>query len=117
MLCQVVTLIGIHLQIDPKRTRHGAKNWVGIPVIELDLLLEQIILDPTLYISEMANYLHGLGYKLHTTTQIWKALDSRGITRKILEVHAKEQDEKRRQAFLKMTSMFTAEQRLYIDER
>ena len=65
----------------------------------------------------MANYLHRLGYKLHTTTQIWRALNSRGITRKVLGVHAKEQDEKRRQEFLKMTSIFTAEQRLYVDER
>ena len=53
----------------------------------------------------------------HTTGQIWQALKSRGITRKVLEVHAKEQDEIRRQNFLKMTSVFTAEQRFYVDER
>ena len=97
--------------------RHGAKNWVGIPSLELDILLEQIIVDPTLFLSEMASYLHGLGYKLHTTSQIWQALKSRGFTRKVLEVHAKEQDEIRRQNFLKMTSIFTAEQRFYVDER
>ena len=97
--------------------RHGVKNWVGIPSLELDILLEQIIVDPTLFLSEMASYLHGLGYKLHTTSQIWQALKSRGFTRKVLEVHAKEQDEIRRQNFLKMTSIFTAEQRFYVDER
>lgn len=101
---------------DPKRVRKGAKNWVGIPTLELDLLLEQLITDPTLYIIQMALFLHGLGY-MHTTSQIWQALNIRGITRKVLEVHAKEQDEVRRQNFLKMESVFTAEQRLYIDER
>lgn len=105
------------LLTDPRRVRHGAKNWIGIPAVELDILLEQLIVDPTLYLSEMSSYLHGLEYKLHTISQIWQALKSRGITRKVLEVHAKEQDEIRRQNFLKMTSIFTAEQRLYVDER
>ena len=71
--------------IDSKRVRHGAKNWVGIPAVELDLLLEQLIADPTLYLSEMANSLHGLGYKLHTTSQIWQALKSKGIHGRFLK--------------------------------
>ena len=103
--------------VDPKRVRHFRKGWVGIPNAEVDLLLEQIIENPTLYLSEMADYLFAKGCKAYSTSQIWQALNFRGLTRKILEVHAKEQNELRRQEFLIYTKNFTAEQRLYVDER
>ena len=103
--------------LDPKRLRHSQKGWVGIPSAEVDLLLERIVVDPTLYLSEMADYLYPSGCKAYTTGQIWQALKSRGLTRKVLEVRAKEQNELRRQDFLDRTKKFTAEQRLYVDER
>ena len=103
--------------VDPKRVRHFRKGWVGIPNAEVDLLLEQIIVNPTLYLSEMADYLFSKGCKAYSTSQIWQALKFRGLTRKVLEVHAKEQNELRRQEFLIKTKRFTAEQRLYVDER
>ena len=65
----------------------------------------------------MAEYLRGTGFGLFTVSQIWQGLRSRNITRKVLEVHAKEQNEKKRQNFLRITSIYTAEQRFYVDER
>lgn len=76
-----------------------------------------MVVDPTLYLSEMSEYMMSKGCKAYTKGQIWQALKSRGLSRKVLEVHAKEQNELRRQEFLKKMSMFTAEQRLYVDER
>lgn len=73
--------------------------------------------NPSFYLSEMADYLFTNGYKAYSTSQIWRALNARGLTRKVLETHAKEQIELRRQEFLRKTSMFSAEQRLYVDER
>ena len=103
--------------LDPRRVRHFRKGWVGIANAEVDLLLEQIVENPTLYLSKMADYLFSNGCKAYSTSQIWQALKFRGLTRKVMEVHAKEQNELRRQEFLKKSSMFTAEQRLYVDER
>ena len=103
--------------VDPKRARRSRKGWVGVPTAEVNLLLERIVDDPTLYLSEMADFLFSNGCKAYTVTQIWQALKSRGLTRKVLEVHAREQNEIRRQEFLEKMSMFTAEQRLYVDER
>ena len=72
---------------------------------------------PTMYINEMADFLFDSGFEAYTPSQIWRALKSRNITRKVLEVHAKEQNEERRQEFLRITSIYTAEQRFYVDER
>ena len=102
---------------DPCRTRHGRKNWVGIPTMELELLLEHLRCDPTLYLSEMADYLLNAGYPAYSTSQIWTALQSRNMTRKVLEIHAREQNEQKRQEFLRITGAYTAEQRFYVDER
>ena len=96
--------------------RLGWKEWVGIPNAEVDLLLEQIIVNPTLYLSEMADYLFSKGCKAYSTGQIWQALKFQGLTRKVLEVHAKK-NELRRQEFSIKTKRFNAEQRLYVDER
>ena len=74
-------------------------------------------MDPTLHLSEMSEFLHNEGYPAYTPSQIWLALKSRNITRKVLEVHAREQNEMKRQEFLKITKMYTAEQRFYVDER
>lgn len=70
-----------------------------------------------MFINEMADFLFHSGFEAFTPSQIWRALNSRGITRKVLEVHAKEQNEERRQEFLRITSLYTAEQRFYVDER
>ena len=79
--------------------------------------MEELKRDPTLYVSEMADFLLNAGYAAYTPAQIWRALRSRQITRKVLEIHAKEQNEQKRQEFLRITSIYTAEQRFYIDER
>jgi hypothetical protein len=73
--------------------------------------------EPTLFISEMMEYLCSIDHRVFTASQIWHALNSRGISRKVLEVHAKEQNEARRQEYLRVTSIYTAEQKFYIDER
>lgn len=73
--------------------------------------------DPTLYLSEMADFLFNKGYPAYTRSQIRLALQTRSITRKVLEVHAREQNERKRQDFLRITSIYTAEQRFYVDER
>ena len=100
------------------RTRgHGSKNWVGIPTVELELLSQELQTDPTLYLSEMADFLLNAGYPAYSPRQIWAALKSRNLTRKVLEVHAREQNEQKRQEFLRITSIYTAEQRFYVDER
>jgi hypothetical protein len=65
----------------------------------------------------MMEYFCSIDHRVFTPSQIWQALNSRGITRKVLEVHAKEQNEQRRQEYLRITSIYTAEQRFYIDER
>jgi hypothetical protein len=101
----------------PIRQRHGRKNWVGIPTLPLEALLTQLKTDPSMYVDEMADFLFQNGHKAYTPSQIWRALNSRDITRKVLEVHAKEQNEARRQEYLAITSIYTAEQRFYIDER
>lgn len=102
---------------DPSRKKLSKKNWVGIPTTELELLVDELKRDPTLYISEMADFLLNAGYPAYTPGQIWRALGSRQITRKEPEIHAKEQNEAKRQKFLRITSIYTAEQRFYIDER
>lgn len=65
----------------------------------------------------MADFLHRSGFGAFTVSQIWQGLKSKNITRKVLEVHAKEQNEAKRQHFLHITSIYTAEQRFYVDER
>ena len=59
----------------------------------------------------MADYLYRYGFGVFTVSQIWQGLNSKNITRKVLEVHAKEQNEAKRQHFLRVTSVYTAEQR------
>ena len=83
----------------------------------MEVLLEHLKNDPTLYLSEMADYLFSKGFPAYSVSRIWSALKSRKITRKVLEIHAREQNEIKRQEFLRITSIYTAEQRLYIDER
>lgn len=83
----------------------------------MEALLAKLKLDPTLYVYEMANYLYQSGFGAFTISQIWQGLSSRDISRKVLEIHAREQNEVKRQNFLRLTSIFTAEQRFYIDER
>ena len=112
-----MSLKNVHTFLDPRRVRHFRKGWVGIANAEVDLLLEQIVENPTLYLSKMADYLFSNGCKAYSTSQIWQALKFWRLTRKVMEVHAKDENELRRQEFLKKTSMFTAEQRLYVDER
>ena len=99
------------------RRGRGRKNWVEIPTVELELLLQELQTDPTLYLSEMADFWFNAGYPAYSPCQIWVALKSRNITRKVLEVHAREQNERKRQEFLKITGIYTAEQRFYVDER
>ena len=74
------------------------------------MLLSKLKTQPTLYAYEMAVYLHETGFRVFSVSQIWQGLNSRNITRKVLEVHAKEQNEKKRQNFLRITSIYTAEQ-------
>ena len=105
------------IPVDPSRKKPGENYWVGIPTIELELLLEQLKIDPTLCVSEMADFLLNAGYPAYKPGQMWRALNIRQITRKVLEIHAKEQNEKKRQAFLDITAVYTAEQRSYVDER
>ena len=94
------------------------KEWIGIPTDSLEALLSKLKVDPTIYISEMMEYLCSIDHRVFTPSQIWQALNSRGITRKVLEVHAKEQNKQRRQEYLRITSIYTTEQRcFYIDER
>ena len=93
------------------------KKWIGIPDFEMEVLLEQLKVDPTLYLSEMADYLLSKGFPAYSVSRIWSGLKSRNITRKVIEIHAREQNEIKRQEFLRITSIYTAEQRLYIDER
>ena len=93
------------------------KGWIGIPTVALETLLAKLKRQPTLYAYEMAEYLRGTGFGLFTVSQIWQSLSSRNITRKVLEVHAKEENEKKRQNFPRITSIYTAEQRFYVDER
>lgn len=114
---RLTCIFDAHIFLDPKRARHSRKGWVGIPDADVDILLEQIAVNPALHLSEMADYLFRNDCKAYTTSQIWQALNSRGLTRKVMEIHAKEQNEIRRQEFLLKTSMFTADQRLYVDER
>ena len=102
---------------EPARKRLRCKGWIGIPTAPLEALLTQLKTLPTMYINEMADSLFQSGFEAFTPTQIWRALNSRGITRKVFEVHAKEQNEERRQEFLRVTSIYTAEQRFYVDER
>lgn len=109
-------LIDLNIDADPLRTRQGRKNWVGIPTPELELLAE-LQRDSTLFISEMADFLFNAGYPAYTPSQIWRGLKSRNISRKVLEVHVREQNEQRRQEFLRLTKIYTAEQRFYVDER
>ena len=90
---------------------------MGILNAEMEVLLDHLKSDPTLYLSEMANYLFDAGFAPYSVSQIDGALRSRRITRKVIETHAREQNEKKRQEFLRITSIYTAEQRLYIDER
>ena len=70
-----------------------------------------------MYLSEMADFSFNKGYPAYTRSQIRLALKSHHITRKVLEVHAREQNERKRQDFLRITSMYTAEQRSYVVER
>jgi hypothetical protein len=65
----------------------------------------------------MAAFLSECNLGFYTVSQIWQGLKSRWITRKVFEIHAKEQNERKRQHFLRVTSIYTAEQRLYVDER
>jgi hypothetical protein len=65
----------------------------------------------------MADFLKEAGFGEFTVSQIWQGLNSKNITRKVLEVHAKEQNEAKRQNFLRITNIYTAEQRFYVDER
>ena len=101
---------------EPARKRLRCKGWTGIPAAPLEALLTQLKSLPTMYINEMADFLFQSSFEAFTPAQIWRALNSRGITRKVLEVHAKEQNEDRRQEFLRITSIYTAEQRFYVDE-
>ena len=92
-------------------------GWIGIPSLALDALLRKLEINPTLYVYEMVTFLSESNLGLFTVSQIWQGLKSRGITRKVLEIHAKEQNERKRQHFLRVTSIYTAEQRFYVDER
>lgn len=65
----------------------------------------------------MDDFLFNNGYEAYTTSQIWQALNNYGMSNKVLEVHAKEQNETNRQDFLRLTEIFTAEQRFCVDER
>jgi hypothetical protein len=71
----------------------GKKGFIGIPTIALGALLAKLKLDPTLYVYEMANYWHQSGFGAYTISQIWQGLNSRNISRTVLEIHAKEQNE------------------------
>ena len=101
---------------DPRKRGQGRKCWIGIPSDALDALLSKLKVNPTLYTYEMAEFLHKSGFGAFTVSQIWQGLKSKNITRKVLEIHAKEQNEKKRQYFLQVTSIYTAEQRFYVDE-
>jgi hypothetical protein len=101
----------------PIRQRYYRKNWVGIPTLPLETLFTQLKSDPSMYVDEMADFLFQNGHQAFTPSQIWRALNSRDIKRKVLEIHAKEQNEARRQEYLAITSIYTAEQRFYVDER
>ena len=102
---------------DPKYRSQGKKHWIGIPTQALDALLSKLKVNPTLYAHEMADSLQTSGFGIFTVSQIWQGLRSKNITRKVLEVHAKEQNEIKRQYFLQVTSIYTAEQRFYVNER
>ena len=104
-------------QSDPKKRGQAKKGWIGIPTSALDALLSKLKVNPTLYVYEMADYLYRSGFGAFSISQIWQGLKSKNITRKVLEVHAKEQNEAKRQHFLHVTSIYTAEQRFYVDER
>ena len=102
---------------DPKYRGQGKKHWIGIPTQALDALLSKLKVNPTLYAHEMADFLQTSEFGTFTVSQIWQGLRSKNITRKVLEVHAKEQNEIKRQYFLQVTSIYTAEQRFYVNER
>ena len=89
----------------------GQKGFIGIPTAALEALLAKLKQDPTLYVYEMANFLYQSNFGAFTISQIWQGLNSRNISRKVLEIHAKEQNEIKRQNFLRLTSIYTAEQR------
>ena len=101
----------------PLRKRLRGKGWRGIPTAPLEALLTKLKSLPTMYVDEMADFLFHSGFEAFTPSQILRALKSRGITRKVLEVHAKEQNEEKRHEFLRITALYTAEQRFYVDER
>jgi hypothetical protein len=107
----------LKLHAAPLGTRQGRKEWIGIPTDSLEALLSRLKVEPTLYVSEMMEFLCSIGHRVFSSGQIWRALNSRNITRKVLEIHAKEQNEARRQEYLRVTSFYTAEQRFYVDER
>ena len=58
------------------------KEWIGIPTDSLEALLSKLKVDPTIYISEMMEYLCSIDHRVFTPSQIWQARNSRGITRK-----------------------------------
>jgi hypothetical protein len=71
----------------------GLKGFIGIPTIALEALLSKLKQDPTLYVYEMANYLHQSHFGAFMISQIWQGLNSRNISRKVLEIHAREQND------------------------
>ena len=111
-----LSLINDSNDLDSLGRGRGKKGFIGIPTIALEALLAKLKLDPTLYVYEMANYLHRSGFGAYTISQIWQGLNSRNISPKVLEIHVKEQNEVKRQNFLRLTSIYTADQRFYIDE-
>ena len=94
----------------PIRARQGRKGWVGIPTADQEFLLDGLKMNPTMHFEEMADYLFLNGYCAYTGRQISRALKSRGITRRDIDVHVfgelngPERDEFVRYAILFITS-------------
>lgn len=103
---------------DPLQRAPGAKGWIGVPTEEREYLEEMLEENPTLFFIEMVGLLSNKFGVQRTEQQVSAALHSVGITKKVLERHARDQDPVLRAEFRTLLSNgnFLAHYLVFIDE-
>lgn len=102
--------------VEPKKRGPGRKGFNVVLPDHMEYLLEELAEDPTYYFLEMSGLLFLEFDTTYSKRQIRHALKRKGITRKVLERHARQQDPIIRANFRNMVKDFLAVEILVIDE-
>lgn len=102
--------------VEPTLRGKGFKGFVGIEEEHFDFLMDELTEFPSMYYVEMCGLLYDEFDVAYSRSQVRRALKHKGITRKVLERHARQQDPATRAAFRNIAAQFTAAQICAVDE-